>query len=98
SRGHAARWRGGRLANALRAHGIKRGDRVAILLPQAPEVVASHVALYKFGAVVLPIAGVFGVDALAYRLQNSGAAALITNADGAAKLAAIRGEAPELKL
>jgi acetyl-CoA synthetase len=87
-----------RLANALSAHGIKRGDRVAILLPQAPEVVASHVAVYKLGAVVLPIAVVFGVDALAYRLQNSGAAALITNAAGAAKVAAIRGEAPALKL
>src|ERR1700730_6716806 len=87
-----------RLANALSAHGIKRGDRVAILLPQAPEVVASHVAVYKLGAVVLPIAVVFGVDALAYRLQNSGAAALITNAAGAAKIASIRGEAPALKL
>jgi acetyl-CoA synthetase len=87
-----------RLANALAAHGIKRGDRVAILLPQAPEVVASHVATYKLGAVALPIAVVFGVDALAYRLQNSGAAALITNAAGAAKIAEIRGEAPHLKL
>ena len=87
-----------RLANALAAHGIKRGDRVAILLPQAPEVVASHVAVYKLGAVGLPIAVVFGPDALAYRLQNSGAAALITNAVGAAKVAEIRGETPDLKL
>jgi acetyl-CoA synthetase len=87
-----------RLANALRAHGVKRGDRVAILLPQVPEVVACHVAVYKLGAVVLPVAVVFGVDALAYRLQNSGAAALVTNAAGAAKIAAIRAEAPDLKL
>jgi acetyl-CoA synthetase len=87
-----------RLANALAAHRIKRGDRVAILLPQAPEVVASHVAIYKLGAVALPIAGVFGPDALSYRLQNSGAAALITNAAGAAKIASIRGETPDLKL
>src|SRR5688572_24858932 len=34
-----------RLANVLRAHGIARGDRVAILLPQAPEVAAAHVAV-----------------------------------------------------
>src|SRR5262249_42129970 len=87
-----------RLANALAAHGIKRGDRVAILLPQAPEVVTGHVAIYKLGAVALPIAVVFGVDALTYRLQNSGASALITNAAGAAKIAEIRDEAPELKL
>src|SRR5215470_5359193 len=40
-----------RLANALRAHGIVRGDRIAILLPQAPEVAAIHIAVYKLAAV-----------------------------------------------
>ncbi|HEX3858609.1 MAG TPA: AMP-binding protein, partial [Pseudolabrys sp.] len=35
-----------RLANVLRAHGVARGDRVAILLPQMPEVAASHIAIY----------------------------------------------------
>ena len=85
-----------RFANVLRAHGVARGDRVAILLPQAPEVVAAHVAIYKLGAVALPIAVLFGPDALAYRLQNSGAKALLTNAQGLAKLDGIRGEAPEL--
>ena len=49
-----------RLANVLRAHGVKRGDRVAIMLPQAPEVAAAHVAIYKLGAVALPIAVLFG--------------------------------------
>src|SRR5437660_4380811 len=87
-----------RLANVLRAHGVKRGDRVAILLPQAPEVAATHIAVYKLGAVALPLAVLFGVDALTYRLQNSGAAAVVTNAQGAAKIAAIRGEAQNLKL
>ena len=75
-----------RLANVLRAHGIARGDRVAILLPQAPEVAAAHIAIYKLGAVALPIAILFGPDALSYRLQNSGAKALLTNAQGLAKL------------
>src|SRR5438445_269359 len=36
-----------RLANVLAAYGIKRGDRVAILLPQSPAVVLSHVSVYK---------------------------------------------------
>ncbi len=71
-----------RLANVLRAHGIARGDRVAILLPQSPEVAASHIGIYKLGGVALPLAVLFGTDALTYRLQNSGAAALITNARG----------------
>ncbi|MGI8524941.1 MAG: AMP-binding protein, partial [Pseudolabrys sp.] len=85
-----------RLANVLRAQGIQRGDRVAILLPQAPEVAAVHIAIYKLAAVALPIAILFGPDALLYRLQNSGAKALITNAPGLAKLAGIRAEAPGL--
>ena len=85
-----------RLANVLRAQGVACGDRVAIFLPQAPEVAAAHIAIYKLGAVALPIAVLFGPDALSYRLQNSGAKALLTNAQGLAKLDAIRGEVPDL--
>jgi acetyl-CoA synthetase len=79
-----------RLANVLAAYGIKRGDRVAILLPQSPAVVLSHVSIYKLGAIALPLAMLFGVDAIAYRLEDSGARALITNAQGLAKLANAR--------
>jgi acetyl-CoA synthetase len=87
-----------RLANVLRAQGIVRGDRVAILLPQMPEVAAIHIAVYKLAAIALPLATLFGVDALAYRLQNSQAKVLITNAQGLAKLAEIRAQLPELRL
>jgi acetyl-CoA synthetase len=87
-----------RLANVLRAQGIARGDRVAILLPQAPEVAAAHIAIYKLGAVALPLAVLFGADALGFRLQNSGASALITNAQGVERIASIRGDLPDLKL
>src|SRR6185312_3209838 len=85
-----------RLANVLRAQGIRRGDRVAIFLPQSPEVAAAHFAIYKLAAVALPIAVLFGPDALSYRLQNSGARALITNAQGLAKLEEVRGQVPDL--
>jgi acetyl-CoA synthetase len=87
-----------RLANVLRAHGVLRGDRVAILLPQAPEVAAAHIGIYKLGAVALPLAVLFGVDALEFRLQNSGATALITNAQGVERIAEIRDSLPDLKL
>jgi acetyl-CoA synthetase len=87
-----------RLANALAAHAISRGDRVAILLPQAPEVAAIHVALYKLAAIALPLATLFGVDAISYRLQNSGAKAVITDAAGLAKLHSIRHELPDVQL
>ncbi len=87
-----------RLANVLRAHGIARGDRVAILLPQAPEVAAAHIAIYKLGCIALPLAVLFGTDALSYRLQNSGAAALLTNAQGVTRVAELRKNLPDLKL
>ena len=87
-----------RLANVLRAHGVARGDRVAILLPQAPEVAAAHIAIYKLGAIALPLAVLFGIDALRYRLQNSGATALIANAQGVARIAEISKDLPDLKL
>jgi acetyl-CoA synthetase len=94
----ALRTTSNRLANALAAHGVGRGDRVAILLPQSPEVVAIHIAIYKLGAVALPLAAVFGVDALSYRLADAGAKAIVTNATGVAKLAAIRADLPGLAL
>jgi acetyl-CoA synthetase len=71
----ALRGSSNRLANALAAHGIRRGDRVAILLPQAPAVAASHIAIYKLGAIALPLAILFGNEAISYRLQDSGARA-----------------------
>jgi acetyl-CoA synthetase len=85
-----------RLANALQASGVARGDRVAILLPQGPEVAAIHMAIYKAAAVALPLAILFGTDALAYRLRDSGARLVFTNAPGAAKLATIRDAVPDL--
>jgi acetyl-CoA synthetase len=87
-----------RLANVLAAHGIGRGDRVAILLPQMPAVVVSHIAIYKLGAVALPLAMLFGVEAISYRLEDSGARALITNAQGLAKLGPLRAAKPGLAL
>ena len=65
-----------RLANTLRAHGIGRGDRVALLLPQMPEVAAVHIAIYKLGAIALPLAALFGPDAISYQaagLRRQGA-------------------------
>jgi acetyl-CoA synthetase len=87
-----------RLANVLAAHGIGRGDRVAILLPQMPAVAASHIAIYKLGAIALPLAMLFGVEAISYRLEDSCARALITNAQGLAKLGPLRGARPGLEL
>ncbi len=87
-----------RLANAFSAHGIKRGDRVGILLPQCPETAIAHVAIYKLGAIAVPLATLFGPDALEYRLENSGAKAVITDGDNSNKIDSIRENLPELRL
>ena len=47
------------------AHGIGRGDRVAVLLPQTPEALLTHLAAYRLGAVVVPLFTLFGEDGLA---------------------------------
>ena len=44
-----------RLANALAALGVKRGDRVAIVLPQRPETAVAHFAIYRLGAIAMPL-------------------------------------------
>jgi acetyl-CoA synthetase len=86
-----------RLANLLRGLGIARGDRIAVLLPQAPETAVGHIAVYKLGAIAVPLFALFGPEALQYRLGNSGAKAVITNRDGAGKLADIRDGLPDLR-
>jgi acetyl-CoA synthetase len=86
-----------RLANALRAHGIARGDRVAILLPQCPETAIAHVAIYKIGAIAVPLFTLFGPDALEYRLVNSGTKAVITDGANVEKLLQIRDRLTDLQ-
>ncbi|TMB31005.1 MAG: AMP-dependent synthetase [Deltaproteobacteria bacterium] len=87
-----------RLANLLRAEGIERGDRVAVLLPQRHETAIVHVAAYKAGFVAVPLFTLFGEEALEFRLQNGEARAIVTDAEGAAKIGRLRDRLPALKL
>ncbi len=84
-------------ANALSALGIGRGDRVALLLPQSFETVISHVAIYKMGAIALPLALLFGVEALEYRLKAAGATAVVTNGFGLERISQIRDSLPDVR-
>jgi len=96
---HLKLWRAAnRFANALTAKGVARGDRIALLLPQAPQTAIAHLAAYKLGAVAVPLAALFGLEALKYRLVDSGAKTLVTNSAGLAKLAEIRQTLPGLEL
>ncbi|KQT76585.1 AMP-dependent synthetase [Methylobacterium sp. Leaf465] len=90
--------RSDRLAAGLRARGVVPGDRVGVLLPQSAAVVIAHAAAYKLGAIALPLAGLFGPDALRYRLADAGARVLITDAAGLSKIEALRADLPDLDL
>ena len=93
----ALRERSNRLAHVLRTRGIGPGDRVAVLLQQGAAVPIAHAAIYKLGAIAVPLSALFGADALAYRLGDAGARALITGAAGAGKVVALRADLPALE-
>ena len=86
-----------RLSNALAGLGLKRGDRVAIVLPQRPETAVAHIACYQMGAVAMPLSVLFGPEALEYRLQDSEAAIALVDPASLPNLAAIRDRLPHLK-
>lgn len=85
-----------RLANAFRGRGVGRGDRIAVLLPQAPEVMVAHLAAWKLGAVTLPLFTLFGPDALRFRLADSGARVVVTDRENLDKVMSLRADLPDL--
>ena len=80
-----------RLAATLRRLGVGRGDRVAVLLPQRAEVMVAHFAAMKLGAIVLPLFTLFGEDALAVRLTDSGARVIVADAASLDKVGLVAG-------
>ena len=86
-----------RMAAGLSARGVRRGDRVAVVLPQRFETVVSLLALLQIGAVAMPLSILFGPDALAYRLQDSDAVGAICDPRALSSLLAVRGQCPALK-
>ena len=65
-------------AAALRAMGIKRGDRVAVYLPSIPEAIVAMLAIARIGAIHLVVFAGFGSGALAERIRLAGARLLLT--------------------
>jgi acetyl-CoA synthetase len=86
-----------RLSNALAALGVRRGDRVAIVLPQRPETAIAYMAIFQMGAIALPLSHLFGPEALEYRMQHAGASVAIVEPGTLPKLWAIRDRLSELR-
>ncbi|GAB4037504.1 MAG: AMP-binding protein [Rubrivivax sp.] len=86
-----------RLAAVLHGQGVRRGDRVAIVMPQRVETAVAHLAGYRLGAVAMPLSMLFGPEALAYRLQHSEAAVAIVDESAVAALRTARADCPGLR-
>jgi len=86
-----------RLSNALVTLGVKRGDRVAIVLPQRFETAVAYIAVLQMGAVAMPLSQLFGPEALAFRLQDSAAVVAIGDEQTLGALAQVRDQAPGVR-
>ncbi len=86
-----------RLSNALAARGVRRGDRVAIVMPQRFETAVAYIAVLQMGAVAMPLSMLFGPEALEYRLADGGAVATICDSEAFAALLAARATCPLLR-
>jgi acetyl-CoA synthetase len=71
-----------RLANVLKANGVKRGDRVTIYLPMIPEAAYAMLACARIGAIHSVVFGGFSPDSLAGRIEDCGSKVLITADEG----------------
>lgn len=78
-----------KMAGFLQSIGIKKGDRVAALLPKMPELVITTLAVWRLGAAYVPLFTAFGPDAIDYRVSDSGTRVVVTNATHRPKLSEI---------
>ena len=85
-----------RLANALLELGIRKGDKVATILPNCLELFETYWALAKIGAVVVPLSTLLLEKAILTLLKDSGTVMVITNVGFVEKINAIRSELPAI--
>jgi acetyl-CoA synthetase len=78
-------------AGTLRKHGVSRRDRVATLLPKRPELPIATLGLWRLGAIHVPLFTAFGPDAIRFRIENSGARVVVTDAANRPKIPNISG-------
>ncbi len=71
-----------RFANVLKAHGVKKGDRVTIYLPMIPQTAAAMLACARIGAIHSVVFGGFSPESLAGRLEDAKSTVLITADEG----------------
>lgn len=86
-----------RAGRGLADLGIGRGERVCIYLESSPEYLIAYLALWRIGAVAVPTNRVYREDEVLYAVRDAGAAAVITDAEGATLVGRIRERVPALR-
>ncbi|MBM3491489.1 MAG: AMP-binding protein [Alphaproteobacteria bacterium] len=85
-----------RLANALLARGLRKDDKVALLMRSSPEMLTAIAAIAKAGGVVVPLSPLFDPPAIGRMLVRSGSRFVIATAENRAALDRLRDTLPEV--
>ena len=85
------------LSQQLQDKGVKKGDRVAIVMPQRFETAVAYMAVLQMGAVAMPLSMLFGPEALAFRVQDSEASVALCDEVSGPVLMALQAQCSSLK-
>ena len=77
-----------RAANMLAAHGVGKGDRVAVCCPASPETAAVFFGSWKVGGILIAMSVLYGDDGIEHRIRTSGARAIVTDSENAGRMPA----------
>ncbi len=86
-----------KLASALHGLGVRRGDRVLIQMPNSPEVLQSFAAIWRIGAIAVPVNHMIGAEESAFIYRDSGAASLISSSALLPRLKSCLANAPSVR-
>lgn len=86
-----------KLGNALKKLRVQRGDRVILQMPNCPEVLQTFQAIWKIGAIAVPINYQVGAEEIAFIYKNSGANTVISAPEYLDKVRAAQTRNPEVK-
>lgn len=83
-----------RLAAVLQAYGVQPGDHIVVMMSNSPEVTAAFTAIWKIGAVIIPITPMWNAREARYVIEDSGAQLVITSPDLVTRLQEATADVP----
>ncbi|MDX2042815.1 MAG: AMP-binding protein [Acidobacteriota bacterium] len=86
-----------RFAETLRQHGVQAGDGVVVMMLNSPAVTSAFVAIWKLGAVIIPVTPMWNAREVRYVLEDSGASFAITSPELAARMKEASADLPSFR-